>query len=352
MATYTPRQTDILTQLGRSMGFTLDQITAVSFEADVPINVTYRNSKGDFSRSTYDNLGGVITDAEFQAMRAVRLSQRTSSNFLNFRSLLSLSPSPTATDFVSSSGRALVDTTSTNRSYDPREGRLNAAGLTSGLANAARNITNTVVNFLNGEEDDRVRITDPSGLFINSNNPVLRPLSSQQSGSQIIFPYTPSINISQQANYIEESLTHSNYTYLFYQNSPTATINISATFTAKDASSADYVVAVQHFFRSVTKMFYGQDSQAGVPPPVLRLHGHGQYQFSSVPVVVREFNVSLPTDVDYVTSNNKTRVPTVQDFNITLTPLYSRRSISNDFSLSEFAKGNLLARPNGRGGFI
>ncbi len=135
------------------------------------------------------------------------------------------------------------------------------------------------------------------------------------------------------------------------------------------------MLAVQHFFRSVTKMFYGKDPEAGTPPPVLRLDGYGDYQFSSVPVVITDFGVTLPTDVDYISTgsgttgrvgnfgfldenlggpgiSSSTKVPVMQEFSITCMPVYSRKSISNDFGLREFAAGKLLGKKGGRGGFI
>lgn len=352
MATYTTRQTEILQKLGRTMGFTVDQVTAITLEADIPVTVTYSNNRGVFTRDTTDQLAQIITDSERNAMLSQRLTNRESDNFLNYQSLFAINARPQTTDFVTSSGRADSQTTTGSMSFDPKENRLSAAGLanaakTAYLENAARTQVKAGQN-----EESRVRISDPSGIFIAENNPVLAPL--RKSGNMVIFPYAPSISVTHQANYEDVNLTHSNYSYLFYQNSPTATINITATFTAKDAESASYVVAVQHFFRSVTKMFYGKDDIAGIPPPVLRLDGYGPYQFSSVPVVVKSFGINLPTDVDYITSeiNTNTKVPTSQEFAIELAPLYSRRSISNNFSLKEFAAGRLLATKNGRGGFI
>ena len=58
--------------------------------------------------------------------------------------------------------------------------------------------------------------------------------------------------------------------------------------------------AVIHFFRSATKMFYGQDAQRGAPPPLVYLFGMGQYQFNNQPCVIKTFTYNLPADVDYV----------------------------------------------------
>ena len=61
------------------------------------------------------------------------------------------------------------------------------------------------------------------------------------------------------------------------------------------------MLAVIHFFRSVTKMFYGAgDPLRGAPPPLTYLTGLGQYQFNQHPCVVQSFNYTLPSEVDYI----------------------------------------------------
>jgi hypothetical protein len=47
-------------------------------------------------------------------------------------------------------------------------------------------------------------------------------------------------------------------------------------------------------------MFYGQDAEAGAPPPLVYLSGFGQYQFNKHPCVVSNFGYSLPNDIDYI----------------------------------------------------
>lgn len=116
----------------------------------------------------------------------------------------------------------------------------------------------------------------------------------------VIFPYTPAITTSYTANYADQALTHSNYKGYFYQSSSVGQISISATFTAQDTSEANYMLAVIHFFRSATKMFYGQDAQRGAPPPLVFLQGLGEMQFNLHPCVINSFDYTLPADVDYI----------------------------------------------------
>jgi hypothetical protein len=62
------------------------------------------------------------------------------------------------------------------------------------------------------------------------------------------------------------------------------------------------MLAAIHFFKSVTKMFYGQDinPRAGTPPPLCYLSGFGSFQFKNHPLVLTSFTYSLPNDVDYI----------------------------------------------------
>ena len=129
---------------------------------------------------------------------------------------------------------------------------------------------------------------------------ILFPL---QATNGVVFPYTPTIDTSYQAKYDNYDLVHSNYRGYFYRNSFVENIQIKGTFTAQDTREAQYLLAVIHFFRSVTKMFYGQDAQAGAPPPLVYLNGLGQYQFNKHPCVVTSFNYNLPNDVDYIRAN-------------------------------------------------
>ena len=376
MENYTARQQQILEKLGKSMGFALTELTDVSFKADIPVNVTYQNERGKYTRQTFDQLGGILNNTEMSALKSLNAESNSqfSAAFLAAKALFGRALTARATDFAStvSKGTGGLGLPGINNVFDPKQARLASSGL--GTFTNNQTVAPTTVSFTGQDNEDRVRISDPTGIFINAANPVLKPLAEV---GFVLFPYTPSITMNHSANYDTVNLTHTDYTYPFYQNSPTSTITINATFSAKDPQSAAYVLAVQHFFRSVTKMFYGKDPEAGTPPPVLRLDGHGEYQFSSIPVVVTDFAISLPTDVDYIstaTSSNAadtnawsylanpsstpssstkvTRVPVLQDFSITLMPLYSRKSISRDFGLRDFAAGKLLGVKNGRGGFI
>ena len=254
--------------------------------------------------------------------------------------------------------------------------------------------------------DWRVRLSlAPNSTYLYNANPpgILAPLAITDG---VIFPYTPSIETSYQAKYDSYDLTHSNYRGYFYKSSMVENITIKGTFTAQDTREAQYLLAVIHFFKSVTKMFYGQDQEAGTPPPLVYLNGFGKYQFNEHPCVVSNFGYSLPNDIDYIradgfnniglnlenrrsqssgpgpggslgtviaiidrlsnaglkngsltnrpspsqvnqnvanqTSINSTYVPTKMEISLTLLPMQTRNQVSKQFSLKQFANGNLL----------
>lgn len=116
----------------------------------------------------------------------------------------------------------------------------------------------------------------------------------------VIFPYTPNVLVNYRANYDKVSPTHSNYPTYFYQSSEVSDVQVNATFTAQSTDEADYMMAMIHFFRSCTKMFYGQDVNRGTPPPLVSVTGFGQHQFNFHKAVVSQFNYSLPDNVDYI----------------------------------------------------
>ena len=228
---------------------------------------------------------------------------------------------------------------------------------------------------------------------------ILEPL---QSTDGVIFPYTPAISVTYSAGYDPSDLVHSNYKVYQYKGSSVDTVSITADFTAQDTTEANYMLAVIHFFRSVTKMFYGQDQNPnnGVPPPLCYLSGFGAYTFDAHPLVVTNFTYSTPTEVDYIRAGSQTNqpgvnisqqnnilnsfvpsvvrtvinglapklpnfstqnsminseatyVPTKLQLQITCIPIVTRNDISNKFSLKEYATGALLRGSKRSGGGI
>jgi len=252
----------------------------------------------------------------------------------------------------------------------------------------------------NGDWRVRLSLAPYSDYLYNATDAgILAPLTATNG---VIFPYTPNISTTYSANYDKYDLIHSNYRGLFYKSSSVGDLQIRGTFTAQDTREAAYMLAVIHFFRSVTKMFYGQDAERGTPPPLVYLSGYGDQQFSSHTCVVGSFNYSLPNEVDYIRTNGPnnfgpnmsnrqtptasspgganfagairlanallrkgaipqlpapnslrsavnntnecTYVPTKMEIDITLIPVQTRSQVSKQFSLKEFASGNLLKK--------
>jgi hypothetical protein len=195
--------------------------------------------------------------------------------------------------------------------------------------------------FFGGPEagsDWRVRLTVPP---IFTGGRVLAPLVN--AGYQLIFPYTPTITLSGSASYEEQSITHQNYQFIYYNSSKSEQIQIVAPFNVEDSEQALYWIAAVHFLRSATKMFTGNDPVAGNPPAILRLNGYGNYVFKNVPVVVKQFSFDLPQDVNYINAGGQSWVPVKSTLQITLQPIYSRDAARN-FSLVDFVNGKYVSQ--------
>lgn len=238
------------------------------------------------------------------------------------------------------------------------------------------------------KEDWRVRLSlAPDSQYLYNAKPdpgILKPLLETDG---VIFPYTPSISVNYAANYEQTNIVHSNYKIFQYSGSGVDAVSLSCNFTAQDTYEANYLLAVIHFFRSMTKMFYGQDDNPknGTPPPLCYMFGMGGYQFAAHPLAIQGFSYTLPDDVDYIKTTSAspagspkpskytasdtrlagtgvgkggkgpgpnfttspgndtvTWVPTRIQMTITCVPIMSRNSISNRFSLRDYASGKLL----------
>ena len=145
----------------------------------------------------------------------------------------------------------------------------------------------------------KIGLMPGSDVFYKDGNrdSILTPLIKTDG---VVFPYTPNVLVNYRANYDSQSPTHSNYANHFYQHSLVQDVQVNATFTAQSTEEADYMMAAIHFFKSATKMFYGQDQNKGTPPPVLGVSGFGPDQFNFHKAVINQFNYSLPEDVDYI----------------------------------------------------
>jgi hypothetical protein len=289
----------------------------------------------------------------------------------------------------------------TNLNAAIKQGTLDKARAQNTIANQRRNPNN-------GDWRVKLRLAPGSNYLYNAPGAagILQPVAAQ---GGVIFPYTPTIQTTYKATYSSYDLTHSNYKGYYYQGSQVEPVTLSCPFTAQSTIEAEYLLAVIHFFKSVTKMFYGQDPERGTPPPLVYLTGLGEFQFNEHPCVVQSFTYELPADVDYIRArsqnvnnsnmlnkrqstnatgpgttwgngvlgnflggainrlanagipkaamntppppasfgqNSPTYVPTKMTIAISLLPVQSRRQQSQQFSLRQYANGDLL-----KGGF-
>lgn len=195
-----------------------------------------------------------------------------------------------------------------------------------------------------GQQPDwRVKISVPS-LSTFRSSPVLAPLAN--TGHNCVFPITPNINIVHQAVYDEFTPVHNNYPFPSYGSSRVDDIVIAGDFPVQTQEDGKYWIAAVHFFRSLTKMFYGESSNKGSPPPIVKLNGYGDFVLKDVPVVISNFSFEMPNSVDYIQIDSSTgyqMVPTKSLLSVTCKPIYSRSKV-NTFSLDDFVSGNLANR--------
>jgi len=297
-----------------------------------------------------------------------------------------------AASVASNLGNALSIASSSGVTDALRSVDLPAAGELAG------DVMSAVAAFGGGDapsNDWRVRLSLPLWPSFRT-SPVLAPLKD---AGGLIFPYTPTINIQQSANYTPVAPTHSNYAFQAYKNSDPGTITITAPWYCEDSTEALYWIAALHYLRSATKMFAGNDPKAGNPPPIVHLNAYGNFVFHNVPVVVKSMQVVLDKDCDYISCNPQgsaagaiagvadslgglsdllgldglsdvasgvgqvagllgtfgvggsisggtTHVPTKSTITVTLVPTYSRTT-TRKFSLDQFVTGGYLTSSTG-----
>lgn len=129
-------------------------------------------------------------------------------------------------------------------------------------------------------------------------NGLLKPL--KDSGG-LIWPYTPQISYTHPITYTPVEVTHANQDFHIFSRTPAVKLQVNGDFTVQNQTEGAYALAAMHFLRTMAKMNFGQnDPNAGVPPPVLLFNAYGPFVFKDVPVIVNDFNMEFPSDVDYV----------------------------------------------------
>ena len=207
--------------------------------------------------------------------------------------------------------------------------------------------------------DWRIRLSIPP-IASFEQSPILDPLKF--SGNSMVWPLTPQVMLNHSATYNNMTPTHSNYPFHVYQSSQVEDITITGDFPVENENDGRYWIAAVHFMRSMTKMFYGESSNRGLPPPISKLNGYGGFIFKNLPVVIKLFTVDLPNGVDYIkvpilnaesidlttgqTTINSTGeyvyVPTLSTISATLAIAPSRDDVRR-FSLDRFVKGDYIS---------
>ena len=123
----------------------------------------------------------------------------------------------------------------------------------------------------------------------------------------LVFPYTPTVNFSQQIKYDTTEIFQSNLALHTYGGTPPPSISIKAKFTADTKENAKYMLAAIWFLKAVSKVDYGIQAAAGdrkiagTPPPTLYLNGYGDYIMNYIPVIIKSYSYSFSDDRDYTT---------------------------------------------------
>ena len=256
--------------------------------------------------------------------------------------------------------------------FNPSSARMTASGLPFGggwnptappenirFSGVGINAGTDIISGTRETNDWRVRISLASQstvFYKDSANKLQAPLRNTNG---VIFPYTPTISVTHNAGYTPQPLTHSNYAQQYFTNSEIQDITIQGDFTIQNSAEGQYLLAAIYFFRSATKMFFGEDTKnqgfSGNPPPMVFLNGYGSHYFPNVPCVISSFTHTLLNDTDYISvptpSNGTTRLPASSSITIMLKPVYSRKSLHDKFGLSDFSAGKLLGSSSA-GGYL
>lgn len=194
--------------------------------------------------------------------------------------------------------------------------------------------------FAGSKDDWRVRINCQWNIFGSTLFNVL----SDTGG--VVWPYNPSLTVSTKAEYTTIPVTHANYAQYSYKASVVDDITISGDFSCETDAEGVYWIAATTFFKTATKMFFGQGALAGNPPIICHLTGYGSHIFDRVPVIIKSFSVDLKDDVNYIRCDpNKnfkyTWVPALSTISVVVAPIYTRQGLRK-FNLQDYAKGTLL----------
>ncbi len=184
-----------------------------------------------------------------------------------------------------------------------------------------------------------------------SDDNILKPL--WQTGG-LMFPYTPSIQFSQDVDYKSLELTHSNGEQYAYSRTPNVSLAISGKFSVQNPVEGRYALAAIHFLRVASKMWFGAqhygDSSntgpAGLPPPILIFNGLGSYMFNNLKVILRSHSYAIDEASQLVRvpmpGGGAVRLPSLFSLSMNLTVINTPTEMREEFNLDEFRTGSLM----------
>jgi hypothetical protein len=176
----------------------------------------------------------------------------------------------------------------------------------------------------------------------------------------MLFPYTPAISVSQAVNWDPIALIQNNYDVNAYQRTPSVNISVTGTFTTQTQREGEYLMAVLHFLRTVTKSYFGEidreAGKAGTPPPVLYFDGYGDFMFRYIPVVVKSYSYAFDESVDsnVFTAKNgmRAKLPAKMTITMELGMQMNMNRQRKEFSLDKFRTGELMTSSVSSGGWF
>lgn len=173
----------------------------------------------------------------------------------------------------------------------------------------------------------------------------------------VLFPYSPTINFTQDVQYdlVGGGLVHTNQDYNAYQRTPSVKLVIGGKFTIQNQYEGLYMLAVIHFFRTVSKMYFGQAAAsagtAGLPPPILILNGYGTYMFNNLPCLLTSHSFDYGENIDTIDvpdlSGGITKLPAILSLTVDLTVQQTPYNMSTQFDLNAFRSGALMKSGGG-----
>jgi hypothetical protein len=230
--------------------------------------------------------------------------------------------------------------------------------LSAALANTVSDSSNSGDIVVTGKKlDNRVRLRPMSGS-VGTPSTVLGPADPSNilypliATNGLLFPYTPTIQFSQDVDWKNTDLTHTNYDTAAYTKTPAVSLSVSGKFTVQTVGEGRYMLAVLHFLRVVSKMYFGKaettkkDGKPGLPPPVLLFSGYGPYMFNDLRVVVKNHSYTLDDTVNMVNfttpSGDPVSLPSLLTVSMTLGVVQTPSAQRDEFDLDKFRTGELM----------